>query len=504
MSFGEPITRPERMSSRFCDAQLVSWCTAKVKSPRLAQAEHGLPMVGLPAHLSPMHSRLARFACLLMLLLAPSFAAPAAAQERIITDRVFHVPDPKSNVIQFQMIVLAGSADETNPAQLGIAHYLEHLVLVGRNEGFGGSSLKFFPDGNSNGWTNSRATGYIHSFPAGARDVPERLDRLFQFYAGRLTDFSISAEDAIRERNVVRQEHDWRYATSPTALTWMEVSRYLYEGHPFADWTIGRPDTIAAFTVDEARAFLRRWYRKSNVWFIVTGPVSPDVVREVAERHLAGLDGAPPPARSWLQATLDPKAESRTFRRADKRIATPSISINRLVRAPGIDPVRSQAALALISGFLGSKLTGSPHSALVEGDAPVAATMTSAGMEAGPPGTLSLSLGGVPEEGRSIEELREALDAYTKALVERGFSEEALARLKRRFARDYARSRQEPQTAPKRLVSWLTRPLPYDALREWPDIVASVTLAEINMHLAAFGGQAREAVVIFEPEAAKP
>ncbi len=176
MSLGEPITRPERMSSLFCDGDLLSCCTAKVKSPRSLPPDRALPTVGLPAQLSAMTSSFVRLACLLMLLFAPAFAGPAAAQERIITDRVFHVPDPKSNVIQFQMIVLAGSADETNPAQLGIAHYLEHLVLVGRNEGFGGSSLKFFPDGNSNGWTNSRATGYIHSFPAGARDVPERLD----------------------------------------------------------------------------------------------------------------------------------------------------------------------------------------------------------------------------------------------------------------------------------------------------------------------------------------
>ncbi len=193
------------------------------------------------------------------------------------------------------------------------------------------------------------------------------------------------------------------------------------------------------------------------------------------------------------------------FRRADKRIATPSVSVTRLVKAPGIDPVRSQAALALISGFLGSKLLGSPHSALVEGDAPVAAAMAAASMEAGPPGTLSLSLGAVPEEGRSIGELREALDAYRTSLVQRGFSQAALERLKRRFARDYARSKEEPQAAPNRLIGWLTRPLPYEALRDWPDIVASVTLAEINAHLSAFAGDAaREAVVIFEPEAVQP
>ncbi len=501
MSFGEPITRPERMSSRFCDGRPYLMLQRKSQMP-LPCGAPALPTAGHPAQVTGMTIWFARLVGLLILLFAPAFGA--SAQERIVSDRVFHVPDPRSNVIQFQMIVMAGSADETNPAQLGIAHYLEHLVLVGRNEGFGEASVKFFADGNANGWTNSRATGYIHSFPAGARDAAERLDRLFQFYAARLTDFSISPEDAVRERNVVRQEHDWRYASSPTAATWMEVSRFLYEGHAFADWTIGRPETIAAFTVDEARAFLRRWYRKANVWFIVTGPVAAETVKAAAEKHLAALDGTPPPPRAWLEARLDPKPLSQEFRRADRRIATASISVNRLVRAPEIDKIRSQAALALISGFLGSKLTGSPHSVLVEGDAPVAAAMAGASMEAGPPGTLSLSLGAVPEEGRSIEDVRAALDDYRKALVARGFDQAVLDRLKRRFARDLARSREEPQTAPNRLIGWLTRPLPYEALRDWPDVVASVTLAEVNAHLAAFAGEAREAVVIFEPAAGKP
>jgi zinc protease len=108
---------------------------------------------------------------------------PSYAQEKLISDRVFLVPDPKSSAIQFQMIVLAGSSDETNIEQFGIAHYLEHVVLVGRNAGHSDTAQRFFADGMSNGWTSQRATGYIHRFPANAGDVPDRLDRLFRFYS---------------------------------------------------------------------------------------------------------------------------------------------------------------------------------------------------------------------------------------------------------------------------------------------------------------------------------
>ena len=134
---------------------------------------------------------------LALIAVLPFSAMPALAQEKLISERVFLVPDAKSTSIQFQMIVLAGSADETNMDQLGIAHYLEHLVLVGRNPGESDTAQRFFADGNSNGWTNQRMTGYVHSFPASSADAPQRLDRLFRFYSERLTDFAIAPEEAV-------------------------------------------------------------------------------------------------------------------------------------------------------------------------------------------------------------------------------------------------------------------------------------------------------------------
>jgi zinc protease len=440
------------------------------------------------------------FALLLACMLMVCFHPTAYAQEKPITDRVFMVPDAKSTSIQFQMIVLAGSADETNLAQLGIAHYLEHVVLVGRNANNSETAMKFFADGSSNGSTSQRMTSYIHRFPASAADVPARLEKLFKFYTERLTDFTIAPDEAIRERNVVRQEHDWRFASSPFAVTQKEISEYMFHGHPFALSTIGTPETIAAFTTDESRNFLRRWYRKNNVYFIVTGPISEALVKETAEKYLAGLDASPPPERPWINQKLDLKPESRIFRKSHAQVANPSATVQKFIPYAMPDPIKAHAVRNILSMYLSSKLMGSPHSVFVEGDAPLAASMSGASVSIQTSGVIGWVLGTIPEEGRTIDEQLPALKSYMTNLAARGIDAVTVERLKRRYARDYQRGLDEPQNAPGRLIGWLTQPLPYESLVTMPKIVASISADDVNAMLKVLAGEGREAVIIFEPE----
>ncbi len=453
-------------------------------------------------HIALMNSlKSARFSGLVLLALSLVLSSRLVAQERLVSDRVFLVPDPKSNAIQFQMVVLAGSADETNMAQFGLAHYLEHLVLVGRNSGNTDAAVRFFADGSSNGWTNARATTYIHRFPANAKDVPERLDRLFRFYTERLSDFSITPEDAARERNVVRQEHDQRYAGDPYSATGIEVTRYLYPDSPMGRWTIGTTETIAAFSVEEAKTFHKRWYRKGNVYFMVTGPLQDALVKDTAEKYLKPLDASVPPSREWVSKPLAVKPESKTFRKADKRIANASAYVTQLFEVPETDALKTIATRLILSNFLSSKLSGSPHSALVEGDNPVASAIVAASVERQLTGILSVSLGATPELGRTADEQVPVLKAYLKQLAIKGIDEATLERLKRRFARDYKRQLDEPQSTSGRLIGWLTAPLPYERLADLPEIVANVTTTDLSAMLKVISGNGREAITIYEPKA---
>jgi predicted Zn-dependent peptidase len=223
-------------------------------------------------------------------------------------------------------------------------------------------------------------------------------------------------------------------------------------------------------------------------------------VKVTAEKYLANLDAAPPPVRVWPGLKLLVKPETRIFRKEDKRITTPSTTLSSIVSTAEIDPVRQAAAVSIISSYLSSKLSGSPHSALVEGDAPVAASINGAYVARSLPGTLTFSLGAIPEEGRSIDDVRKALLDYRTAFLKRGIDAPTLERLKRRFARDLKRGLEEPENAPQRLINWITVPLPYESLKDWPEIIASVRLDEVSAMLKSLGENQRDAVVIFEPK----
>ncbi len=135
---------------------------------------------------------------LLVVSLSLGSRAATAAEQRL-GEHLFLVRDKPGTPTQFQMIVGAGCIDEAGGECRGLAHYLEHLLLVGRNPDHKEIALRFFPDASSNGWTSQRATVYVHSMPAREQGPRADLEKLFAFYAARLKDFSISDADAERE-----------------------------------------------------------------------------------------------------------------------------------------------------------------------------------------------------------------------------------------------------------------------------------------------------------------
>lgn len=424
-----------------------------------------------------------------ILVASTVFASPSLALEQQVGERLFLVRDKPGTPTHFQMIVLAGCVDEANGQCRGLAHYLEHLVLVGRNPEHKDVAFRFFPDAYANGWTNQRATAYVHTVPAREAGPKADLEKLFGFYAARLRDFHISDEDAVRERNVVLQEHDWRVASSPFRRFLRRLDRALLPDHPSGQWTIGTKEDIVGFTVDDAKAFHRTWYAPNNVYFLVKGDIDAASLKEIADKALAGIAPRTFPPRAFQQQPA--VTVGRTdFEERDRAVQRPAVVYKKLIRLDEGTGATRRAARQLVVSFLGSRLPGSPHAALVDTEA-VAAGRVLVSIDRVAPRTLMLSISTDAAPEVAPDKLLAAVTRYVDGLATAGIPAETIDRLKARFADDRTTADQDPQRVYGRLVNWLAGRNRYEDLGLWPQAIAGVQAESVAALLRALSGPGR-------------
>ncbi len=432
-----------------------------------------------------LHSACRAFLCMFVSL-APAIAP--AAEERV-GEHLYLVRDRPGVPTHFQMIVGAGCNDEKGGVCRGLAHYLEHLMLVGRNPEHKEIALRFFPDGSSNGWTSQRATVYVHTMPAREGGPRADLEKLFEFYAARLKDFAISVADAERERSVVRQEHDWRVGSRAFVRFARKLDRQLIPDHPAGQWTIGTVDDINGFSLDEARAFHRTWYVLNNVDFAVMADIDPATLKEIAGRTLAGLAPRPlPPRASAKQPAV--VIERTDIVEEDASIKRAGVFFKKLVQMEEGDIYTAGAARTLITSFLTSRLPGSLYEAIVD-NGKLAVGVPSITLSRIAPKTFTLTIGADVAPDAAPEAVLAAISNYVGQLGDTGIPAEIVTRIKTRIADGFATGSKDPRVVYNRLVGWLAGRSRYENLARWPAQIDAVTHEQVAAMLKGVSGPGR-------------
>jgi zinc protease len=442
---------------------------------------------------------LSRLLTVFFLIFTSNHIAYANAEIKIqrITDRIYLVPDAKAKTIDFQMIVNAGCYDEANNNCLGLAHYLEHIILIGRNSGSTDIAFRFFPEAYANGWTNNQATAYVHKVPLKGGAPEPILEKLFDFYSKRLTGFDISAKDAERERQIVQQEYDWRYGSKPESLFLLEASALEIPQHPHDQTAAGTPASIAVLTIDQAKAFHERWYSKDNVSFVITGNIEPEKLQLLAANALKDVTPRPVPSHDWTKI-LSYKNETIIKRGKDKQTARTQVYMSKIIKLDDKDEYKTQAVQNILYGFLASKLTNSPYSVLVERE--LVASDVSVSIHKRVAGVYEFDITATLADDVPQAKLIEAITRYTNQLSTLQLSEATLERLKKRYADSWQESLNNADQVTSRLVGWLARDLKYDELQNLPERVASVNLTDIAAQTRAISAEGRVIFGVLEPD----
>ena len=192
---------------------------------------------------------------------------------------VIVVEDHRAPVVQHMVWYRAGSADEP-PGKSGIAHFLEHLLFKATDTLEAGefSSVVSANGGTDNAFTSYDYTAYFQ------RVAADRLGLMMKMEADRMKNIRLTDQDILAERQVIIEERNQRTENSPGGLFNEQMNAAQYRNHRYGIPIIGWKHEMSTLTMEDAYDFYRLHYSPNNAILVVSGDVTPDEVRVLADR----------------------------------------------------------------------------------------------------------------------------------------------------------------------------------------------------------------------------
>ena len=209
------------------------------------------------------------FSFCLMLLLVNTSLAQKVVFEEFTLDNGLHVilhQDKSAPVIITSVMYHVGTKNE-NPNRTGFAHFFEHLLFEG-TENIGRGEWMKIVSGNggvNNANTSVDRTYYYEVFPS------NNLELAIWMEAERMLHPVINQIGVDTQKEVVKEEKRLKVDNQPYGSVIKVVKENLFVKHPYR-WDIdGSMDHIDAATLEEFKAFNKKFYVPNNAVLVVAG-----------------------------------------------------------------------------------------------------------------------------------------------------------------------------------------------------------------------------------------
>ncbi len=186
--------------------------------------------------------------------------------------------DTSTPLVALNILYDVGARDE-DPDKTGFAHLFEHLM-------FGGSvNIPKYDvplenaGGENNAFTNSDITNYYLTIPK------QNIELAFWLESDRMLDLAFSKKSLKAQQSVVIEEFKQSYLNQPYGDVWLLLKPLAYKVHPYQWSTIGKEIShIANATMEDVKAFYRKFYHPNNAIMIVAGNVNTEEIKILAEK----------------------------------------------------------------------------------------------------------------------------------------------------------------------------------------------------------------------------
>lgn len=200
--------------------------------------------------------------------------------------RVVLHEDKSTPVVAVNTWYHVGSKNEET-GRTGFAHLFEHMMFQGSKN----YNTDYFTPlqeagGSVNGTTNQDRTWYYETVPSNFLELALMLeaDRL-----GGLLE-AMTQEKLDNQRDVVKNERRQRVDNQPYGTAFEKIGEIMYpKGHPYNWTTIGSLEDLQAATLDDVKAFFRRYYVPNNTVLIVSGDFDEKQARGWIEKYFGPI-----------------------------------------------------------------------------------------------------------------------------------------------------------------------------------------------------------------------
>ena len=268
------------------------------------------------------------------------------------------IENHRAPVVTHMVWYKVGAADEP-PGKSGIAHFLEHLMFKGTEQRGPGEFSEIIArnGGRENAFTSQDYTGYFQTITA------DRLALMMELEADRMTGLVLTDEIIQPERQVVIEERRSRTDSSPRARLSEQVTAATYSNHPYRLPVIGWEHEIRALKREEIIDFYQTWYAPNNAVVVVSGDITPEQVRKLAETHYGPIPAKELPPR--IRPSEPPHHAPREVVLRDARVDQPGWSRRWLAPSYVAGDKEHAYALVILAEIIGGGSSSRLYSSLV-------------------------------------------------------------------------------------------------------------------------------------------
>ena len=259
-------------------------------------------------------------------------------------------------IVTTSVLYHVGSKDE-NPERTGFAHFFEHLLFEGTKNIEKGKWFQIVTanGGSNNAYTTDDFTYYYENFPS------NNLKLGLWMESERMLHPVIDQKGVDTQNEVVKEEKRLSYDNSPYGKWEEMVKANLFKVHPYKQTTIGEMAHLDAATLEEFRAFNKKYYIPNNAVLTVAGDL------DIAEtkQWIADYFGSIPPGTAIERSFPNEEPIQTTIRAEafDPNIQVPALFM--AYRTPGRN-TRVARVLNMISTYLSQGKSSKLYKKLVD------------------------------------------------------------------------------------------------------------------------------------------